>query len=263
MTTPKRDIRLSKRDRSILAHIAEFRMTTFEFLRIKFFVDKHSDAVKSCVRRLALAHIKAEPLDSQRVYYRLTRDGARAIDVPLTTARRLGLQARVERYALQWFICGQESVRRRLVNPRTTPTLFDVGSDRLPRSNFYLEATTDGAPRVGFVVVDHGAHPRRTVQKAMKKVQRFLRKGWCDEYIRIGKFTLTVLTPSERSKRMIERQLPPYLQKILKESLQRFATPQSMGGLPFQIVVEHVPLLDVLLLRPKSSPKIQQKGTPE
>lgn len=261
MTDPKRDIRLTKRDYSILAHIAEFRMTTFEFLRTRFFADKHPDAVKSCMRRLAIAHIKAEPLDSQRVYYRLTRDGARAAKVPLTTARRLGLQARVERYAVQWFICGQTDVRRRLVHPRTTPSLFDIGTDRLPRNNFYLEISSDDAPCVGFLVVDHGAHPRRTAQKAMKKVQRFLRKGWCDEYIRIGKFTLTVLTPSERSKRMIERQLPAYLLKILQEPLQRFAAPK--GTLPFRVAVEQVPLLDCLLLRPNTSRQIQPKGSPE
>ncbi len=261
MTNPKRDIRLTKRDRSILAHIAEFRMTTFEFLRTRFFSDNHPDAVKSCIRRLAIAHIKAEPLDNQRVYYRLTRDGARAVDVPLTSARRLGLQARIERYAIQWFICGQPQVRRRLINPRTTPMLFDVGTDRLPRSNFYLEATNDGTPCIGYVVVDHGAHPRRTMQKAMKKVQRFLRKGWCDEYIRIGKFTLTVLTPSERSQRLVERQLPLYLLKTLQDLLQRFSPPK--GTMPFRLTVEQVPLLDTLLLRPNTARPLRQKESSE
>lgn len=257
MNEPKREIRLTKRDHAILAHIAEFRMTTFEFLHTRFFSDKHPDAVKSCLRRLAIAHITSEPLDSQRVYYRLTRNGARAADVPVELARRLGLQSRIERYALQWFITGQSTARRKLVNPRNTPTLFDIGTDRLPRPNFYLEASYEAGPLVGYVVVDHGAHPRRTAQKVMKKVQRFLKKGWCDEYIRIGRFTLTVLTPSERSKRMLERQVSPYLLKILKQQLAVFNAPKNT--LPFKVSVEQVPQLELLLLSPRTSSRRTKK----
>ena len=256
MNTPKREIRLTKRDHAILAHIAEFRMTTFEFLHTRFFSDKHPDAVKSCIRRLAISHITSEPLDSKRVYYRLTPNGARAADAPVELARRLGLQSRIERYALQWFIAGQNSARRKLVNPRNTPTLFDIGTDRLPRVNFYLEYSGGGGPTVGYVVVDHGAHPRRTAQKVLKKVQRFLKKGWCDEYIRIGRFTLTVLTPSERSKRMLERQVSPYLLKCLKQQLAVFNAPKN--SLPFRVSVEQVPQLDQLLLS-RRTPRKQTK----
>ena len=257
MSKPKREIRLTKRDYAILAHIAEFRMTTFEFLHNRFFADKHPDAVKSCIRRLSLSHIKSEPLDGKRVYYKLTDSGARAVDVPVARARRLGQQARIERYALQWFIAGT-SVRRKLIDPRKIPTLFDVGSDRLPKANFYIEASEEVGPTVGYVVVDHGAHPRRTAQKVLKKVQRFLKKGWCNEYMSVGRFTLTVLTPSERSKRMLERQVAPYLLKILKTEFTAFSVPKNT--LPFKVTVELVPQLDQLLLSPRTARSPQKKA---
>ncbi len=182
------------------------------------------------------------------MYYRLTPIGARAVDLPIARARRLGHQARIERYALLWFIAGTNAPRRKLVDSRNASKLIEVGTERMPRPNFYLEAT-DVGPSVGYVVVDHGAHPRRTAQKVMKKVQRFLRKGWCDQYIRIGRFTLTILTPSERSKRMLERQVGPYLQKILKQELAAFSSPPN--SLPFRVSVELVPQLDQLLLTPR------------
>ena len=120
----------------------------------------------------------------------------------------------------------------------------DRGSSEFERSKFFG----------GGLCVEH---VELALFRCVKPVQRFLKKGWCDEYIRIGRFTLTVLTPSERSKRMLERQVAPYLLKILKQQLAVFNAPKNT--LPFKVSVEQVPQLDLLLLSPRSSSRPTKK----
>jgi hypothetical protein len=46
------DIKLSDRDRKILQHVKQYRITTFDVLHRLFFADKKPDAVVSTLRRL-------------------------------------------------------------------------------------------------------------------------------------------------------------------------------------------------------------------
>lgn len=238
---PEPERKLTVRDRKILRHIKAHRMKTVEVLHRKFFEGKSLDAVKSCLRRLYPLFVRSEPLDGHRVYYRLTALGAKCADGGKEDARRLGRQAKLERYAILWFLNLESATPRSLLNPRNYPEQFPVQGHRLPRLNFFVE----DPPRIGFMLIDHGAHPRRLMQKAARKLERFLRLGWFDEYIRSRLFSLVILTPSDRSKQHLSRHLARYLLQVLHARLEPFQT--GKGDLPIDIRAELVPGLDSLL----------------
>jgi hypothetical protein len=222
-----RDLRLSDRDWKILQHVWQHRLIDFAMLHQVFFPDQQVDAVKSTLRRLCgkpprYRYLHPEPLDAKRVYYRLTPRAARLLGAPFDVARPLGPQARLYRYAVAWFIHVDGRRRRTLFNPHDFHEQFPVTGHRLPRSHFYIEDSAD-QPRLGYILVDHGAHVRRVVRKAVKVLGRFLYHGWFDEYIRDKAFVLTVLTFLAGKKASIERRLRPALVSSLSYHLTRLS----------------------------------------
>ena len=217
-------------------------MTTVRMLQTVFYRNKSLDAVKSTLRRLCPVFLAAEQLDGKQVYYRLTVAGAQAIGLHRSRARRLGRQARLQRFAVLWFMHAVPERKRALLDPRKHPQLFAVQNHRLPRSNFYLE----DPPRLGYIVVDHGAHFRGTCQKIARKLQRFLKHGWFDTFFQQRIFTITVLTPFEVTRRTLEQRLPSYLRRMLAGYLARFElSPQQ---LPLEVQVLTVPGLEAFVM---------------
>ncbi len=245
------NIRLTDRDRRILKHVERQRMTTIEAVQTVFFPHNERDAAKSTLRRLYGAppdhlYLCPEPLDARRVYYRLTPKGARLIGAAKEAARPLGLQARVERYALLWFFCVECPGKRTPFHPRKFPEQFKLQGERLPRKNFYVEEDASGEVCLGYVMVDHRADTRRLVRKAAATLQRFLRRGWFDEYLRAGAFALTVLTATEEKQKSLERALQRRLPEFLRPHLDHLG---AVAGetLPLKLSVRIVPgLADVL-----------------
>lgn len=240
------------RDLKILQFVLRHRLLTFEVLHRLFFPNQPVDAVKSTLRRLTTQHrvLKAEPLDSHRVYYRLTKRAARLLGAADEVARPLGPQALVERYALLWFIALDRPERRTQFNPRNFPEQFDLGPHRLPRANFYIEETANGESRLGYVVVDHGGHMRRIVHKSIHVLLRFLQRGWFDDYFAAGRFTLTVLTLSMPKQYSLRFGLDNQIPQSLRIPLCRFETPHP---LTHQVLV--VPGLKELIPGPTRSDK--------
>lgn len=237
-----RKIQLQKRDLQILAHVGTFRRSTVETLKHLFFPQAREDALKSCLRRLRNGFLAAEPLDGQRSYYRLTRRAARLLGLPREAARPLGRQAKLERYALLWFMTATEQRASRFFNPH------EVGmceGHRLPRHNFFLTA----AGTMGYLLVDHGTSPQRLLRKTAAKLERFLRLHWFDSFISLGKFVFVLLTPSERTKRLVEKNLSRRLAPQLKPLLAPFRTGDEF---PLKIEVHLVPGMDTLLYDQRS-----------
>ena len=240
MANSKKQIRLGKRDLRVLRLARRHRIVTIDALQAVEFDGKGRDAVKSTLRRLCgkpprYLYIRPEKLDSHRVYYRLTGRGARLIGAPREVARSLGPQAKVERLALLWFICVDRPNQRALFNPRDFPDQFQIGPNRLPRSNFFIEETSDDKTQLGYVLIDHGGHPRRIVRRSYKTLLRFLKHGWFDEFIASRSFVLTILTLSEGKKAAIQKRLKPFLRDALRIPLHSFRS--SVHDFPIDLNV--------------------------
>jgi len=238
----KRRVQLQKRDLQILSHVGSFRLSTAETLKQLFFPQAREDALKSCLRRLKNGFLVSEPLDAKRQYYRLSRRAARLLSLPREAAKPLGRQAKLERYALLWFMTTPELKGSKLFNPH------DVGlceGHRLPRHNFFLSA--EGS--LGYVLVDHSTSPQRLLRKVAAKLERFLRLHWFDSFIALEKFSFVVLTPSERTKRLVERNMLRRIEPQLRQLLLPF---KKGDAFPLNIVVHHVPGMDILLFDQRS-----------
>lgn len=250
MADSKKQIRLTKRDLRILRLAARHGMVMVDALQGIAFQDKGRDAVKSTLRRLCgkpprYRYLRPEKLDAHRVYYRLTGGGARLLGASREIARPLGPQAKIEKYAILWFICTDRPNHRSLFNPRDFPEQFDIGPNRLPRANFYIEETSDNNTQLGFILVDHGGHPRRLVRRAHKTLLRFLKHGWFDEFIASRTFALTVLTLSEGKKAAIQTRVKPFLQQALAAPLRSFQS--SFHDFPIHLNFVVVPDLADLI----------------
>jgi DNA-binding MarR family transcriptional regulator len=236
-----RTIRLTDRDRRILKHVARQRMTTVEAVQALFFPENERDAAKSTLRRLYGTppnyHVlQPEPLDDRRVYYRLTAKGTKLIGAAKDAAKPLGLQARVERYALLWFFCIDRPKQRSVLHPRKFPDQFPIKGERLPRKAFYIDEDDNGQVRLGYVVVDHRADSRRLVRKSGQTLQRFLRRGWFDDFVQAGAFELTVLTATEEKRKSLERALKRKLPGFLRPQLEPLGV-KPANSLPVNVMV--------------------------
>ena len=107
---------MTKRDKLILEHIANFRITTYEILHGQFFEDKKLAAVKSTMRRLTdneagLVTIHKIP-GQRKKYLRLTPKGGRLIGVE-ANEKPFSLNTVMASYATLYFVCTEpENIRR-------------------------------------------------------------------------------------------------------------------------------------------------------
>lgn len=235
-------LRLSPRDLRILKFVAAFWLAISDVLARVFFHGLKKDAMKSTLRRLCgkgptYRLLRPEPLDTHRVAYRLTNRGARLIGASPQHARPLGPQARIERLAVLQFIHAEGEAKRTLISGKKLREHFDLTGHRLPRHRFYLEEEGESL-RLGFLVVDHGAHTKRIVRKSVQVLARFLRHGWFDDYLKNSQFTLTILTVTPGKQRAIRIGLKQQLNEVLGRALGALHPPAKDGfPLPVQIVV--------------------------
>jgi len=161
-------------------------------------------------------------------------------------ARALGIQARIRRYAILWLMCIDDSAVRTPFNLQNFPDLFPVDGDRLPRSHFYIEEQPTSTTRLGFAVVDTGRHRQRVFRNSFTAMNRFLQRGWLDQFITSRCFDLSILTLTDTARNAIELGLAGYLRRTLAEQLLRFGIGND-APLPISIHVHVVPgLLDVI-----------------
>jgi hypothetical protein len=227
MSRRKRKIRLGQRDREILSFLGERGMSWLEPIHQRFYADRSPDAARSTMRRLCgrppkYRYVRPEPLDGKRVYYRLTRKGAKLLGYSVHVTLPMGTTALIRRYALQWFFEMDGHGKRWHCNPRDCPDLFPVHGHRLPRGHFYLEKGDDGNV-LGFAIEDYGSDVRRISRRAVDHLQRFLEHGWFDDLIRAQRFGVTFLTATDDKATAIERQFGRDSQRRLTPLLRQLA----------------------------------------
>jgi hypothetical protein len=239
---------LAPREQGILA-LADTGIVTIDIVQQVFFPDADVEAVRSAVRRIVeRGELRAEPLDAQRCYYRLTRQGARRIPGARWSARPLKKQGRVQRYAVTWFIHAQHPGHRALIRPHDYTDQFAVAEHRLPRGPFYLDRT-EGRSRLGIIFVDHNAHYRRMVRKVVKTFGRFLWHGWFDGLIRTDAFKLAILTYSEARRQTFNSHLPAAIVEQFSYPLSRLR-PDLSGAVPPIVQIYVVPGLAPIVSEP-------------
>ena len=241
-------LRLTKQDREILKHVQRHRMTTINVLHQLFFPDKSIAALKSTLRRLCgrepeCRFLASAPLAGKRVYYYLTANGARFLGTSPDDSGPLGPQARYHRFAVLSFIHGAGDGKRTLFDPTRFQDVFPLRGHRLNRNDFFIDESGE-MPKLGVLIVDHGARPRRIVAKTLQRLGRFFRNRWFDEFIRDRNFNVTILTLSEGKKAM----LLPFLRQAVRLCLarpNRDGLDQRIQSVEFSVVV--VPTLQELL----------------
>lgn len=234
---------LSRRIRKLLRTIENTRRTTFEGLQAGPFHGSHRDAIKSIIRQARKKGlIVSEDIPGNRVFYRLSRAGCRAIGAPREYARKLGEQGRYERFALVW-LCFCDGPPRTIIYPAQDG--FDVAPQWLRRVHFYLEPMPAGHV-VGQVKIDFGTTPARLADNSCTRLYRYLESGWLDELIRARLFHFTVLTLSDSKRDDIEKALLPVLREGLAEPLAKILG-QTPADFPIPVHINVVPGLQDLL----------------
>lgn len=253
MSPPQADTALSPVARSVLRQALE-TMVIPEFVQRQYFPDGSIEAARSLIRRLSSEGpfegcLVAEQLDARRKYYRLTSKGLAALGLRRKLTSSLKRQGKINRYALAWFFYADQPGKRIRFDPKQFPEQFDLQSHRLPRHPFFLDETS-GRTKMGIVLVDHNANPRRTVRKTLVPLGRFLRHGWFDDFIRDEAFVVAVLTFCRRRQLAIARRLTEEIFNHYGQPLGQLR-PNVADQLPIDIQVYHVPGLDAVVMADK------------
>ena len=102
MPKPHKKPRLTRRDLDVLRDAITFGIVVPELIAPYRFHGKAVGAVTSTLRRLyghppRFLYLRPEPLDTQRVYYRLTPRGGRVVGAARTETLRPGKQSLIRR----------------------------------------------------------------------------------------------------------------------------------------------------------------------
>jgi DNA-binding MarR family transcriptional regulator len=220
-------------------------MVTIDILH-RLSPNRDIEAVRSAVRRMVnLGYVQAEPLDTRRVYYRLTPLGARLIAASHKYAQPLKIQGKIQRYAVSWFIHADHPGQRAVLNPTNYPDQFPVTGHRLPRCPFFLDRA-DGHMNLGIILVDHNAHHRRMSHKTVRLLRRFLRHGWFDSFIRQDAFVVAILTFAAHRSRTFQQHVPQAITDHLGDRLSQVRLGTG-GAMPPSVQVHIIPGLDAII----------------
>ncbi len=241
---------LSETSRAIL-HQGWTDMITPLIVQRRFFPGGKLDSARSALRRLCgdppgSLFLRPEPLDAHRVYYLLTRLGTRVLGVSPKYSQSLKRTGKIKRYALAWFLHADQPGKRQRIRPPDFANQFGVGRDSLPCHPYFLDMTTD-QPRLGMVLVDHNAHPRRVVNKTIKPLVRFIQRGWFDDLIRQQCFVMTVLTFNTDRQKAFKHKLSQEIPRRLGHALARLDT-SGENRLPIVLDIRVIPGLESLVI---------------
>jgi hypothetical protein len=100
------------------------------------------------------------------------------------------------------------------------PEQFSHICERLPKKQFFIEQSSDGTMQLGYFLIDFRTDIRRLVRQSCQVMQRFLERGWFNDYLVANRFAFAVLTYDEGKAQEIERTLRSALRHRLSRPLQ-------------------------------------------
>jgi len=224
-------------------------LLTVEVEQLRFFPDGSMEAARSAIRRLCgtgpeNSFLQPEPLDSRRVYYRLTLLATKTLGICSKYATPHKSLGRVRRYALSWVIHAEHPHKRIVFSLAECAEHFGIKGHRLPRHPFFLDTTT-GQEKLGMILVDHNAQIRQIVHKTIKPLERFLRHGWFNEYIMAGSFLVAILTFSSTRQRAIRLQVEQAIEKQLGHALEPLRSQANKTRI--EVLVTVIPGMEAVL----------------
>lgn len=182
----RKAIALGELDNQLLVHLRRHRMTTIPVLiRV---LDETEQGVRNRVRRLTRAgYVRQADLGPRQTYVYLTPWAVQQFGDHEKTARPLGEQALFTRYGILLFCCGAETdpaERRKLTRDEFAEAFPDLQVRGAARDFYYVDRA-DGRVRLGIVLTDHGAAPRRLLRKVKKTIDvRYRNRHWRDLFLR-------------------------------------------------------------------------------
>ena len=201
-----RERHLSKRDRSILAFVARYRIGTDELLVRQCF------AAGSSLKNVARVVLRLEKRGLLRkrqwgkglAYVTLTPRGCRAIGLPSRTPRRLTEQSLPVVLAVASY-CVRNGLERLTCREFSElyPELWRPGM----RSSSYLLVQTPSGLKLEMIVVDRGGAARRVRSRVRRIIAQ--RSGLPDfvSLMESGRFRVQILTGTEEQQTKIRRQV--------------------------------------------------------
>jgi len=196
MAASDRRRQLTDRGQAILLQAYE-DLVTPEFVLQRHFPDQTIEAAKSEIRRLCKASLLYSlPLAGRQRYYRLTRHGARAMQVHARHTRPLKRQGLVNRFAVSWFFNVRELSQCYRFDPSDWVDEFPaLANRRYWRRPFYIRETPrEDQTRFGVVIVDHGASRRRLTSKITDLLAELIQSGWLASKESQRRLTLAMLS---------------------------------------------------------------------
>lgn len=192
-------------DRTILAHIALYRMTLKEVVA-RLFLD--NDAPRAGTTLAALqrrGYLVSEKLPGGTRYYTLTSSGASTIGSPKERGEPLGPAAIGNHLATLWFCCLAERRRHRL-EPTDLRELF--GADA-PHHNIGHCVSDEPDGQCVFRVYEASGEPQNVVKKTIQTVREAKLKPTLRSAMESGSYRIAVLaeTPEkcQHVRQLLER----------------------------------------------------------
>jgi len=186
----------------VIERIERFTLTTAEDVRRSIMPEVSLNGVQKVLARLVDAGwLAAYPLVGRKLYF---VPGPLAVKERGLSARKsgaLGPQALVTAYAILEF-CEQAGVRK-ITAGEFSAQFPELSAPQLPASTYFVQPGVK--PRLGHVLVDHGAEARRIAAKVRRHIRRRIELPAFADLIRSGSFIVAVVTPSAGKASQLRR----------------------------------------------------------
>ena len=195
---------LGKRDRSILADIARFRLTTNEMLHARYFVNSQPNAVVKVTSRLVRqSWLSAFPLLNRQQYFVAGTRLVKLNGLPISRSRPLGPQSLSMAYAVAKYCFATENVASPAEEAEVR-TAFPWMPDELLNGIQLLEPSIAGTT-LRLVRVDLGGTPEHVTKKCLHDLTVRQTAAEFNQLVAQKRFVQVVLTASATKQELIQK----------------------------------------------------------
>ena len=188
----------------VRARISRFGLTTVEDIRRSVAPDIAANAVQRWLtRRVKEGEVAAWPLSGRQRYFVHGPAAVRALGLPARHSEALGPQALQAAFGTLEFAAGRGVSK--LTAAEFTADFPELAAPGLPSAAYFLEPGS--APRLGLILIDHGASVRRLAKKVRRVILRRTEFPAFLGLMQAGGFTVAVVTADERKAGQLTKAL--------------------------------------------------------